>query len=195
MIFKSREKFKNYFLAKIESPNVRWWLSIISFLESSFFPIPPDPFLMASLLRDQRRWLTNSLLVAVTSILGGLFGYFLGLLFFETFGNWIVETYHLQNELIQVTKLFNENAFWALFTAAFTPIPYKIFTITAGLLKVNIFIFIIASVIGRTLRFLFVGLIMKMFGPQISNFVFKYFNWLTFAIGLVIIFYIIIQFI
>lgn len=195
MSFQFLEKFKEYFLKKVESPAVVWWLSIISFIESSFFPIPPDPFLMASLLKDQKKWLRYSLIVSFTSVLGGIFGYFIGFVLFETVGEWLVRTYDLKDELQKVTELFNQNVFWTLFVAAFTPIPYKIFTITAGLLKVNLFIFIIASIIGRSMRFIFVGLIMKMFGAQISGFVFKYFNSLTLVIGIVFVVYIIIQFI
>ncbi|MFT5179707.1 MAG: membrane protein YqaA with SNARE-associated domain [Candidatus Paceibacteria bacterium] len=194
MIFsKFHEKIKNWFLKNAESSNAKWWLGIISFTESSFFPIPPDPFLIAVLMIKKQCWLHYSILVAVTSVLGGIFGYFIGFWFFELAGQPLVDIYNLQEPFDIVTNLFKDNTFWTTFVAAFTPIPYKIFTIAAGFSKVNFVVFVIASIIGRGIRYLIIGYIMKVFGEKIGKLVFKYFNILTILILILIVIYILFK--
>lgn len=190
---KYTERLRDWFQRNAESKHSFWWLMGISFAESSFFPIPPDPFLMAILLVKKDKWLFYSFMTALASVFGGIFGYLVGFLFFETLGKALVSFYHLENELLIITKFFDQNAFWTMFTVAFTPIPYKIFTIAAGLFHVNLPIFILASIIGRGMRFFIVGLIMKLFGDNISRVVFKYFDLALLAVSIVIIGYVIHQ--
>lgn len=185
-LIKIKDKIHLWLQEKSQSKTAEWWLAGISFAESSFFPIPPDPFLVASLLVKQNRWLRNSLIVTIFSVLGGIFGYVIGFWFFNLFGEKLVAIYHFEEELLTMSNLFNDNTFWTMFIAAFTPIPYKIFTLTAGLFHVNIISFIIASVIGRGLRFITIGYIMKIFGQSIGKMVFKYFNILTFILFLLV---------
>jgi len=102
----------------------------------------------------------------------------------------LVSFYHLQDELVLVGNFFNENAFLSIFTAAFTPIPYKVFTIAAGLFNINLIIFILASVLGRGLRFFTVAFIMKIFGQKIGELAFKYFNLGSAILAILIVFFI-----
>lgn len=185
------EKLHEWLKKEAKSKRAEWLLGVISFAESSFFPIPPDPFLVASLLIEQKRWLRHSLVVALSSVLGGLAGYAIGFWFFQEFGTRIVEAYDLHEELQTVSELFADNAFLTMFIAAFTPIPYKIFTIAAGLFHINVVTFLVASLVGRVLRFLCIGYLMKLFGPKIGELVFKYFNIATAGLLVVIVGYII----
>mgnify|MGYP000486458227 CR=1 FL=1 len=164
-------------------------LFVLSFAEASFFPIPPDFMLVAILgSKQQKKWIYYSALTAGWSVLGGALGYFIGFLLFDSLGQWLINTYNLQDHMVTVKELFDQNAFWAIFISGFTPIPYKIFTISAGFFKINFFTFIFASIISRFLRFFIVGYIMKVFGDSMSKLVFKYFNIITlvFAVGAII---------
>lgn len=195
MLFsKQEEKIRIWFDKHASRPSAKWWLSAIAFTESSFFPIPVDPFLAIALLVEKNSWWKFSLNVTISSVLGAVFGYFIGFVFFESVGQKLIDIYHLEKEFIHISNLFQENAFWAMFTAAFTPIPFKLFTLTAGVAKVNLFIFIIASIIGRGLRFFFVGIIMKTFGKQIGTAFFRYFNIITSLIVLVLVIYLALKF-
>jgi membrane protein YqaA with SNARE-associated domain len=110
------------------------------------------------------------------SVLGGLAGVCYWIFLFQTVGTWLVGTYHLEAQMLVVQRLFSENAFFAIFTAAFTPIPYKLFTISAGLFAINIPVFIIASILGRGMRFFAVALVMKYLSQHVSRVFYKYFN-------------------
>ncbi len=174
-----------------EGKNAKWWLFGISFAESSFFPIPPDVLLVAILMtRERVRAFYYASITTAGSVLGGLFGYAIGYFFFQTVGVWLVATYQLEAEMITVQKLFVDNAFLAIFVAAFTPIPYKVFTIAGGLFGISIPVFIIASVLGRGMRFFAVAAVMRFFGGHISRAFYRYFNLislaLVFAVGVVV---------
>jgi len=151
---------------RANTPKARFWLSFFSFADSSFFPIPPDFLLVALLLSGVKRWAYYAFITTVASIVGGLFGYAIGHLFFDTIGSSIIELYHLHEEVVQVQALYENNAFWAIFVAAFTPIPYKVFTITAGFFHINLLTFIIASIIGRAARFYLVSGIVYKYGEK-----------------------------
>lgn len=159
-------------------------LALVAFSEASFFLVPPDVVLIAILVIVPARWFYYASLTTVASVLGGMFGYVLGFFFFEAIGQWIITTYHLAEEMSQVSLLFGNNAFLAIFISAFTPIPYKVFTITAGFFKINFLVFILASLLGRGLRFFFVGYLMNRFGPALGRTMYKYFN--LFALGIAI---------
>lgn len=163
----------------IDGPNAGRWLFLVSFAESSFFPIPPDLLLMPIVARLRSRWLYYAVITTVASVIGGMFGYLIGAVFFNIVGAFLVKTYHLEKELEYVSTLFQQNAFWAIFTAAFTPIPYKLFTIAGGLFKINFLIFVIASILGRGMRFFAVAYLMKLFGSAVGRLAFRYFNLLT----------------
>ncbi|MFZ2832023.1 MAG: VTT domain-containing protein, partial [Minisyncoccia bacterium] len=149
-----KESLGAWVVRHAEGKNAKWWLFGISFAESSFFPIPPDVLLVAILMtRERVRAFYYAAITTAGSVLGGLFGYAIGYFLFQTVGVWLVQMYHLEVQIITVQKLFMDNAFFAIFVAAFTPIPYKVFTIAAGLFGISIPTFIIASILGRGGRF------------------------------------------
>lgn len=170
-----------------EGKNAKWWLFGLAFAESSFFPIPPDVLLGAILMtRERIRAFFYATVTTVGSVLGGLFGYAIGYFFFQTIGVWLVGVYHLEAQMETVRMLFADNAFFAIFVAAFTPIPYKVFTITAGLFSINLPVFIIASILGRGGRFFAVAGVMRFFGGHIARIAYRYFNLISFAIAFII---------
>ncbi|MCR4330340.1 MAG: VTT domain-containing protein [Patescibacteria group bacterium] len=188
--FLSKLKIRLYdwAIARAGSPRATQWLSALSFSEASFFPIPPDILLIAILVfRQTRKWAYYAFITTIWSVLGGMLGYFIGFLFFDTAGKFLIDLYHLEQHVLTIKELFNDNAFLAIFMAGFTPIPYKIFTISAGFFGVNFIVFVAASLLSRGMRFFAVGYIMKVFGKEIGVFVFKYFNILTLITAALII--------
>ena len=127
------------------------------------------------------------------SILGGIFGYFLGLFFFDIFGQKIISFYSLQSEFESLKNLFEKANFWTIFAAAFTPIPYKIFTLSAGFFSVNFLTFLLASILGRATRFFAVAFILKLFGQKIADILYKYFNLFSIFIILILILFLILK--
>lgn len=172
-----KEDLKAWTVRHAEGKNAKWWLFGVAFAESSFFPIPPDVLLAAILVtRERVRAFFYAGVTTAGSVLGGLFGYAIGYFFFQTVGMWLVQTYHLEAQLVTVRTLFIDNAFFAIFVAAFTPIPYKVFTIAAGLFAINIPVFVIASILGRGGRFFLVAAVMRFFGDHIIRLFYRYFN-------------------
>lgn len=169
-------------------------LAADSFAESSFFIVPPDILLIA--LCSARKGLGYLRLAAVTtisSVLGGLFGYLIGATLFVYIGQSIVDMYGLHAEMESVRLAFQNNAFLAILTAAFTPIPYKIFTISAGLFSVNIWVFIIASLIGRGTRFYLVAYLTHKFELHAKEVLIKHVNSISMVvIGVVLLLAIVI---
>lgn len=154
-------------------------LFLIAFAESSFFPVPPDVLLIPIVIAERKKWFQVALICSLGSVFGALLGYFIGYQFYELIGQKIVDLYNLQPAVDSVTQQYSQHAFIAIFTAAFTPIPFKVFTIVAGLCKINLITLIIASAIGRSARFFAVALLIRIFGEKIKTFIEKYFNLLT----------------
>lgn len=172
-----KEDLKAWTVRHAEGKNAKWWLFGVAFAESSFFPIPPDVLLVAILMtRERVRAFFYASVTTAGSVLGGLLGYAIGYFFFQTVGVWLVDTYHLQAQMVTVQKLFIENAFFAIFVAAFTPIPYKLFTIAAGLFGISLPVFIVASILGRGGRFFLVAIVMRFFGEHVIRLFYRYFN-------------------
>lgn len=185
-IFSYLEEYKirstRWFKERAHGTHAKAWLFALSFSEASFFVIPPDVLLIAILMAGASRWLYYALLTTVASVLGALFGYGIGFFFFDAVGIRIVELYHLTEELARTQNLYNRNAFWVIFTAAFTPIPYKVFVLSAGFFKVNFMVFLVASIIGRGLRYFLVAYITKLFGGGMTRLYLRYFNVITFVV-------------
>ena len=128
------------------------YLAIVSFAESSFFPVPPDVMLAPMVLGNRKRAWRLAGLTTVASVAGGIFGYYLG-----GFGEWLVTFYGAQSALAQVQQWFTDYGIWIILVAGFTPVPYKIFTISAGMMGMSLATFVIASIIGRGARFFLVA--------------------------------------
>ncbi|MBI2651704.1 DedA family protein [Candidatus Woesearchaeota archaeon] len=154
-------------------------LFLIAFTESSFFPIPPDVLQVALSVSKPKKSFFYALIASIGSVLGGIFGYFIGFFLFDSIGKVIIEMLGYQEQFNAVGNLYKSYAFIAILISAFTPIPYKVFTIAAGFWKVGLFPLIAASVIGRSARFFLVASLIFFFGPKIKNFIEKYFNLLT----------------
>ena len=154
-------------------------LGIISFVESSFFPIPPDVLLIAMVVAVPTIWFRAALVCSITSVLGGMLGYLIGWQFMDLIGMRIVELYHFQPQFEKIGSMYNEHQAWAVGAAGFTPLPYKVFTIAAGAFKIDFPIFVLASAVSRSARFFLVAALMYKFGPPVKALIEKYFNLFT----------------
>lgn len=172
---------KLYFwvLEQAKNPHAKWILFSLAFIESSVFPIPPDVLLIAMVLSHRKQWFSSFLICLVGSVLGGLFGYFIGSGLWHIVGPWFLEHVFSENLFLKVQNLYQQYDFWIVFTAGFTPIPYKVFTIAAGVAQINPMTFIVASIFGRGGRFFLVAFLLYCFGEPIKVFIEKYFNILT----------------
>ncbi|WP_435148983.1 YqaA family protein [Candidatus Pelagibacter bacterium nBUS_32] len=176
-------------LAAHKSSN--FFLGVVSFLESSFFPIPPDVMIIPMVIAKKKNYLKIFLIASIFSVLGGIFGYMLGAIFLDTAMN-IIEFYGYEKKVVSIkNNLSQGEGFLAwlsiLFLAGFTPLPYKAFTIASGLIGFNILVFMIVSLISRSLRFFLISYLSYKFGDLFSEFMEKHGSkWFTF-LGLLII--------
>ena len=154
-------------------------LTLVSFFESSVFPIPPDPLLIALGISRPQRAMWYGLLCTAASVLGGLLGYAIGGILYESIGQGILELYGKEELFAAVSEKFTEAGFFAVLIAAFTPIPYKVFTIAAGVAGLPLSVFVSASLIGRGGRFLAVSWLVAHYGEPIRVFIDRWFTWLT----------------
>ena len=156
-------------------------LFALAFAESSFFPIPPDPLLMALCLGKPARAYRFALVVTVASVLGGVAGYAIGALAWDAmadaFFRWVPGV--SPESFARVQALYDRWDFWAIFAAGLTPIPYKVFTISAGVFAVSFPVFMLASVVSRGLRFFLVAALIHRYGEPVSRFIDRWFNLLT----------------
>ena len=177
----------DWVLSWADRPGGPWALAGISFAESSFFPIPPDILLIPLCLAAPKRAFWYAGLCTAASVFGGMFGYAIGLLFFDSVGQRIVDFYNLTGPFEYAGGLYAEYTAAAVIIAGFTPIPYKVFTILAGLVEVNFPLFVVASIIGRGGRFFLVAGLLRLFGEPMKDFIDRYFNWLTVALAVLFV--------
>lgn len=163
----------------VQSPYGVWALFLIAVAESSFFPIPPDVFLMALCIAVPPKSFRYAAICAAGSVLGGMLGYGLGLGFMDTIGVRILDWYGLQDKFEVVQTLYRQYDALAVGAAGFTPLPYKLFTITAGAFKINFVTFVLVSAISRSARFFLVAAFIYKFGAPVRHFIERYFNLLT----------------
>tara|TARA_R110002049_G_scaffold13509_3_gene58681 strand:+ start:31621 stop:32202 length:582 start_codon:yes stop_codon:yes gene_type:complete len=152
-------------------------LSALSFAESSFFPIPPDVMLAPMCMRLPNRALWFAFLTTIFSVLGGLAGYAIGYFAFDVISQWL-ETTKYWDSYIHARDWFEQWGVWVVFIAGFSPIPYKLFTITAGVMVQPLLPFLLASFVGRGARFFLVAGIIRFAGPRIEPMLLKYIEWL-----------------
>ena len=169
----------------------KYYLALVSFIESSFFPIPPDVMVIPMVISKKSDFIKIFLIATIFSVLGGILGYFIGALFFDL-GMQIMSFYGYEDKLTSLKNdLINSEGFYAwlgiLFLAGFTPLPYKVFTIASGLIGFNIIIFILISFFSRGLRFFIVSYLSYKFGDIFTKFMEKYgSSWFT-IIGILIV--------
>ncbi len=171
----------------IQTPAGIWVLFFIAVAESSFFPIPPDVFLIALCVAAPKKSFHFALVCSAGSVLGGALGYGLGFTFMDTLGVRILDLYQLNDKYEIVQQLYQDYDALAVAAAGFTPLPYKLFTITAGAFKVNFLTFILASLVSRAARFFIVSALIYKFGAPIQHFITKYFNILTLVFLLLLV--------
>lgn len=189
-------KLYNWVLHWANTPFGATALFIIAFAESSFFPIPPDVLLIALILGSQTKAFKFATICTIGSVAGALAGYYIGYYSwwtqtgeFSSFANFFFN--HIpgftHSIFYSVKELYDTWDFWIIFTAGFTPIPYKVFTITGGAFQMNLTMFIIASIISRGARFFLVAYLLWKFGKTIEKFIDKYFNLLAILFTLLLI--------
>ena len=163
----------------MESPYGIYALFGIAFVESSFFPIPPDVFLIALCIAIPKKSFKYAAVCAVGSVVGGAFGYGLGLWAMESVGQPIVNWYGLSEKYEQVQHLYQKHDALAVFAAGFTPLPYKLFTITAGAFHIDFSKFMLVSLLSRSARFFLVAAFIWKFGEPVKKYIDRYFNILS----------------
>ncbi len=176
-------------LAAHKSSN--FYLGLVSFIESSFFPIPPDTMIIPMVIAKKKEYLKIFLIASTFSVLGGIFGYLIGYLFFDL-AIYVIEFYGYQDKVEYLKLSMSEGSgflAWLsiLFLAGFTPLPYKAFTISSGLIAFNLPVFIIVSLISRSLRFFIVAYLSYKFGELFTGYMEKHGSkWFT-LIGIIIV--------
>ncbi|KPA11816.1 cytochrome B561 [Candidatus Magnetomorum sp. HK-1] len=173
------KRLYQWVLSWAHTPYGIWALFILAFCESSFFPIPPDVLLIALAVSIPKRSFYFALNCSIGSVLGGLLGYFIGYQFMSTAGLPILEFYGLTSKFNDIQSIYTQYDAWAIAIAGFTPIPYKVFTISAGAFKINLLVFTIASFISRSARFFIIAALIYFMGEKIQLFIEKYFNLLS----------------
>lgn len=154
-------------------PKAVWWLNFIAFIESSFFPFPPDPLYIAMILKRRDEVWRLAFMCTLSSVLGGILGYYIGYALYETLGEWIIQTYGLEASFTNFQKQFSTWGFWIIALKGLTPIPYKIVTISSGLAGFDFYQFILASIIARGFRFFSLGVLLWYYGPPIKDIIEK----------------------
>ena len=187
--------FKKFYDKSIElASNKRsnLYLGIVSFVESSFFPIPPDVMVVPMVLAKKSSYLKIFLIATIFSVLGGIFGYLIGYLFIDL-AMYVIEFYNYENKVLKLKMDLSQGSgmvIWlgTLFLAGFTPLPYKVFTITSGLIGFDIMAFVIISLISRGLRFFLVSFLTFKFGEKFVSFIEQKGAVWSSIIGIIIIF-------
>lgn len=149
-------------------------LSVVAFTESSFFPIPPFVLIVAMLANERKQsWVKLALIGTLSSVLGGIFGYFVGKFFYGYVGAPLIAWYGVEAEVAHLGSIFKEHVFLTIILASISPLPYKVFTLSAGLFSVNFGMFVLASLIGRSMRFLLVSFLADKYGIHAKKFIVK----------------------
>ena len=175
-------------MAKAAHPHAVWWLALFAFVEASFFPIPPHPLLGLMCLAAPTKALRFAAVATVASVLGGLLGYAIGYFAYESFGQSMIDALGMREGFANAMCVLQQRpgmVFMAFAIKGATPIPFKLLTITAGFLHLPLWLFIGASIVSRTISFMIVGVLFRLFGAPIKAFIDKYLGLVT--IGFVVL--------
>lgn len=154
-------------------------LLVIAFVESSFFPIPPDLLLIPLVLARRNQAFKIALWTTIASVVGGWFGYFIGWFLYDSVGVRVLEFYHYREQFEEFCKYYHEWGAWIVFGAGITPFPYKIITIASGVAHLDFWVFTIASVIARGMRFFLVAWLLWKYGAPMKAYIEKNLGWLS----------------
>ncbi|MBV7258393.1 YqaA family protein [Erythrobacter crassostreae] len=166
-------------MEKAAHPKAVWWLAFFCFIESSFFPIPPHPLLGLMCLAEPKKAIRFAVIATVSSVLGGLLGYAIGYFLYEAVGAWMIGMLGLTESFPVAACYIREQGALAVFFAAGTPVPFKLMTITAGFIEMNLLTFTLAAIAGRALIFMIVGILFQVFGAPIKAIIDKYLGAVT----------------
>ena len=165
------KRLYNWTISLSESPRAPYALGAVSFAESSFFPIPPDVMLLPmALARPDKAW-TYAAICTITSVIGGIVGYMIGSLLYDSVGQWLIAVYGLGDKLDGFRELYQKWGHWIILIKGFTPIPYKLVTIASGLAGYDFIWFVILSIITRGARFFFLAGILNRYGEPLRRFI------------------------
>lgn len=172
-------KIYNSVLALADKKSAMWFLALISFVESSFFPIPPDVLLMPMVLSNRKKAFKIAAICTVSSILGALLGYAIGMFLYDSVAKHLLEFYHYDDKFNEFKDLYTAWGAWVVAFFGFTPFPYKVITITSGVVNLNLAVFMIASVLSRAGRFFLIAGLLYKFDGKIRDFIEKRLGLLT----------------
>lgn len=164
----------NWVMAKAAHPKAEWWLAAFAFIEASFFPIPPHPLLGLMCLAEPKKAVRFAVIATVASVLGGLLGYAIGALLYDSVGAQLLHFLGLTQSFPVAACYLREYGAEIIMIKGATPIPFKLLTITAGFIGMSLVPFILASVVSRSISFLIVGVLFRLFGAPIKRFIDKY---------------------
>jgi len=177
----------DWVLALADHPHAGLALFLLAFTESSFFPIPPDVLLIALCLSIPKKAFRWAAIATLGSVLGGVFGYLIGMEFMDIIGERILNVYDLKDKYLVVQDLYRHYDAWAVATGGFTPLPYKLFTITAGAFRIDFTTFALASLLSRAGRFFLVGGLIFLIGSRVRTFIDKHFNLCTILFAILLV--------
>lgn len=172
-------KVYDWMLAMSASPNAMWFLALVAFAESSFFPIPPDIMLIPMVLAMPAKAWRIAAVATVSSVLGGYFGYGIGVFFFDLIAKPILSFYGYMQQFDVFKDYYHQLGAWIVFGAGITPFPYKVITIASGVVHLDLVTFTIASVIARGMRFYLVAWLLKKYGAPMKIFIEKHLGMLS----------------
>jgi len=178
-------KLYDWTLAKAAHPHAEWWLAAFSFIEASFFPVPPHPLLGLMCLAEPKKALRFAAIATFASVLGGLLGYAIGWGLYDTVGTELLAALGMTESFPVAACYLREYGAEIIMIKGATPIPFKLLTITAGFIQMNLLTFILASVVSRSISFMIVGVLFRLFGRPIKAFIDKYLGLVT--VGFVVL--------
>ena len=166
----------NWTLDQSSKKYASWFLAFISFIESSFFPIPPDIILIPMIIAKRTKAFAYAFVCTISSVFGGLFGYLIGYGLFNSIGILLVNFYGMTEYIESLKEYYNSYGVWFVLIAGFTPLPFKIITIASGLFQLNLIVFVLCSLMARGCRFYLIAGLLYLFGEAIKKFIDRYFN-------------------
>jgi len=175
----------NWTMAKAAHPHASWWLAAFAFMEASFFPVPPHPLLGLMCLAEPKKAIRFAAIATLASVAGGLLGYAIGALAYEAFGEALLRALGLAESFPKAACYLRAYGAEIIIMKGATPIPFKLLTVTAGFIGMSLPVFIVASLISRSISFMIVGVLFRLFGAPIKKFIDKYLGLVT--IGFVVL--------
>lgn len=173
------QRLYQWTMDKAAHPHAEAWLALVAFVEASFFPIPPHPMLGLMCLANPQRAVRYALICTLASVAGGVLGYGIGYFLYESIGTWLLGILGLTEAFPKAACYLREFGTEIILVKGATPIPFKLLTITAGFIQMNLFSFLWASLASRAFSFMLVGILFKLFGAPIKAFIDKYLVWVT----------------